>query len=151
MGRGATSSRAGADALAALGRWQRQCAGPSSGSRPTQPADAPGRACRAPAALLAPRLPKKFDGSHRGFAFLEFTTKQEAANALQGVGGTHLYGRRLVVEYSQADDEAAGAAGGGDLDAARAKTAAKYASAADGDLTADAPAVQRSKRMRRNL
>jgi RNA recognition motif-containing protein len=47
------------------------------------------------------RLPKKFDGNHRGFAFLEFTTKQEAQNALEGVGGTHLYGRRLVVEYAQ--------------------------------------------------
>ena len=46
------------------------------------------------------RLPKKFDGSHRGFAFVEFVTKQEAGNAMEGVGGTHLYGRRLVVEYA---------------------------------------------------
>lgn len=39
--------------------------------------------------LKSARLPKKFDGSHRGFAFVEFTTKQEAKNALEGewVGG----------------------------------------------------------------
>lgn len=43
------------------------------------------------------RLPKKFDGAHRGFAFVEFVSKQEAAKALQvwacGAGrpalGTH--------------------------------------------------------------
>jgi multiple RNA-binding domain-containing protein 1 len=40
------------------------------------------------------RLPKKFDGGHRGFAFLEFATAQEARAAAEGVSGTHLYGRR---------------------------------------------------------
>jgi multiple RNA-binding domain-containing protein 1 len=100
------------------------------------------------------RLPKKFDGNHRGFAFLEFTTKQEAANALDGVGGTHLYGRRLVVEYAQADAEGLTAAGElTDLQQARAKTAAKFfgsdGRAGDGeDAAADAPA---RKRMKRNL
>lgn len=34
--------------------------------------------------LKSCRLPKKFDGSHRGFAFVEFVTKQEARNALEG-------------------------------------------------------------------
>lgn len=90
-----------------------------------------------------PRLPKKFDGHHRGFAFLEFTTKQEAANALEGVGGTHLYGRRLVVEYAAADDEGAG------LDELRAKTAAKYAAGEAAD--ADAGGGPAPKRMRKNL
>lgn len=85
-------------------------------------------------------MPKKFDGNHRGFAFLEFTTKQEAANALDGVGGTHLYGRRLVVEYAEADDE--GQAG---LNELRAKTAAKFAGGDDGE-EAHAP-----KRMKRTL
>jgi RNA recognition motif-containing protein len=41
------------------------------------------------------RLPKKF-GNHRGFAFVEYVTKQEAANALQALSSTHLYGRHLV-------------------------------------------------------
>ncbi|GIM08321.1 hypothetical protein Vretimale_12361 [Volvox reticuliferus] len=67
--------------------------------------------------LKSCRLPKKFDGSHRGFAFVEFVTKQEARNALEGVGGTHLYGRRLVVEYAREDDT---------LDDIRNKTAAKF-------------------------
>lgn len=35
-------------------------------------------------------------GSHRGFAFVEFVTKQEAQNALQALSSTHLYGRHLV-------------------------------------------------------
>ncbi|GLI68102.1 hypothetical protein VaNZ11_012428 [Volvox africanus] len=67
--------------------------------------------------LKSCRLPKKFDGSHRGFAFVEFVTKQEAQNALEGVGGTHLYGRRLVVEYAREEDT---------LDDIRNKTAAKF-------------------------
>ena len=44
------------------------------------------------------RLPMKF-GSHRGFAFVEFVTKQEAQNALQALSSTHLYGRHLVNYY----------------------------------------------------
>lgn len=34
--------------------------------------------------LKSCRLPKKFDGSHRGFAFVEYVTKQEARNAMEG-------------------------------------------------------------------
>lgn len=41
------------------------------------------------------RLPKKL-GNHRGFAFVEFVTKQEAQNALKALSNTHLYGRHLV-------------------------------------------------------
>jgi hypothetical protein len=37
--------------------------------------------------LKSCRLPKKFDGSHRGFAFVEFVTRQEARNALEGRRG----------------------------------------------------------------
>ncbi|GAB2284110.1 hypothetical protein Dimus_018581 [Dionaea muscipula] len=43
------------------------------------------------------RLPKKH-GNHRGFAFVEFMTKQEAQNALQALSNTHLYSRHLVLE-----------------------------------------------------
>ena len=32
----------------------------------------------------------------RGFAFVDFATKQEAKAAVEAVAGTHLYGRRLV-------------------------------------------------------
>lgn len=52
------------------------------------------------------RLPKKFDGTHRGFAFCEFVTSQEAQNAMTTLSRTHLYGRHLVLEWaSAADDE----------------------------------------------
>ena len=47
------------------------------------------------------RLPKKFDGSHRGFAFVEFLTAQEAGNAFVALGSTHLYGKRLVLEWAE--------------------------------------------------
>ena len=46
------------------------------------------------------RLPKKFDGSHRGFAFVEFVSKQEAAKALAALQSTPLYGRHIVVSYA---------------------------------------------------
>jgi len=46
------------------------------------------------------RLPKKVDGSGRGFCFVEYATPQETARATALVQGTHFYGRKLVVEYS---------------------------------------------------
>jgi RNA recognition motif-containing protein len=50
------------------------------------------------------RLPKKFDGSKRGFAFVEFANKGEARKAVQSVHGTHLYGRRLLLEYAKEEE-----------------------------------------------
>ncbi|KAJ0488990.1 putative RNA recognition motif domain, nucleotide-binding alpha-beta plait domain superfamily [Helianthus annuus] len=41
------------------------------------------------------RLPTRF-GKHRGFAFVEYVTKQETKNALQALSNTNLYGRHLV-------------------------------------------------------
>lgn len=64
------------------------------------------------------RIPKKFDGTHRGFAFIEFVTKQEAENAKDGISGAHLYGRRLVIEYAKDDD--------GSLEGLRAKTSNQF-------------------------
>jgi multiple RNA-binding domain-containing protein 1 len=49
---------------------------------------------------------------------VDFLTKQEARQAAEAVAGTHLYGRRLVVEWAEA-----GEAG---LDELRAKTAARF-------------------------
>ena len=46
------------------------------------------------------RLPKKFDGTHRGFAFCEFVTNKEAQNAMTTLSRTHLYGRHLVLEWA---------------------------------------------------
>jgi len=51
-------------------------------------------------------LPKKFGGGHRGFAFAEFTTKQEAKNAFDSLSiSAHFYGRRLVFEYAKQDQK----------------------------------------------
>eukprot|EP00951_Prasinocladus_malaysianus_P042297 scaffold510594_cov24-Prasinocladus_malaysianus.AAC.1 len=73
--------------------------------------------------LKSLRLPKKFDGSHRGFAFAEFATQQEAQSAIDTLSGTHLYGRRLVVERAKEADG---------LEDLREKTAAKFSRHADG-------------------
>lgn len=51
------------------------------------------------------RIPKKFDNTHRGFAFIDFLTKQEAANAYESLHATHLYGRHLVLEWAKEEDE----------------------------------------------
>jgi multiple RNA-binding domain-containing protein 1 len=53
--------------------------------------------------LKTVRLPKKFDGGHRGFAFVHFTAAKEAQNAMKTLANTHLYGRHLVIEW--ADDK----------------------------------------------
>lgn len=74
------------------------------------------------------RLPKKFDGSHRGFAFVEFLTSQESQNAMKALSSTHLYGRHLVLEW--ADDKE-------DIDALRDR--AKRDSHHVGEIKATSP------------
>ncbi|KAL3922959.1 MAG: hypothetical protein SGPRY_004375 [Prymnesium sp.] len=49
------------------------------------------------------RLPKKVEGSHRGFAFVEFGSKGEAVKAMSMLQSTHFYGRHLVLEYAKAE------------------------------------------------
>jgi multiple RNA-binding domain-containing protein 1 len=51
------------------------------------------------------RLPKKFDGSHRGFAFVEFLTSKEAVAAMNALARTHLYGRHLVLEWASDEED----------------------------------------------
>jgi multiple RNA-binding domain-containing protein 1 len=53
--------------------------------------------------LRAVRVPKKFGNSSRGFAFAEFVTPREAENALNSLRDTHLLGRRLVLDYAEAE------------------------------------------------
>ncbi|XP_029916558.1 putative RNA-binding protein 19 [Myripristis murdjan] len=57
--------------------------------------------------LKTVRLPKKAAGSgnHRGFGFVDFLTKQDAKKAFAALcHSTHLYGRRLVLEWAEAEE-----------------------------------------------
>ena len=48
------------------------------------------------------RLPKKVNSkNHRGFGFVEFATKEEARLAFKELASTHLYGRKVVIEYAK--------------------------------------------------
>jgi multiple RNA-binding domain-containing protein 1 len=48
------------------------------------------------------RLPKKPDGTHRGFAFIVLDTYENVEKAIEYFGSsTHLYGRRLVLEKAK--------------------------------------------------
>ncbi|KAG4954373.1 hypothetical protein JHK87_039967 [Glycine soja] len=68
------------------------------------------------------RLPMKF-GSHRGFAFVEYVTQQEAKNAREALASTHLYGRHLLIEHAKEDET---------LEELRAKTAAQFSDEQNG-------------------
>ncbi|KAK0631799.1 hypothetical protein B0T14DRAFT_468014 [Immersiella caudata] len=54
--------------------------------------------------LVALRIPKKFNNTSRGFAFAEFSTAKEALNALNSLKDTHLLGRRLVIDFAEAEE-----------------------------------------------
>jgi multiple RNA-binding domain-containing protein 1 len=72
------------------------------------------------------RLPRKFDGNHRGFAFVDFLTAGEAENALKVLKHTHFYGRHLVIAPAK-DDES--------LETLRLKTAKHFDALRDGTKT----------------
>lgn len=55
--------------------------------------------------LKSVRVPKKFDKSARGFAFVEFLLPKEAENAMDQLQGVHLLGRRLVMQYAEQESE----------------------------------------------
>ncbi|EEB14728.1 RNA binding motif protein, putative [Pediculus humanus corporis] len=70
--------------------------------------------------IKAIRLPKKLvgSGSHRGFCFVEYNTVQDAKRAFNSLSqSTHLYGRRLVLEWAAVDD---------DIENLRIKTAEQF-------------------------
>ncbi|KAK4347679.1 hypothetical protein RND71_034018 [Anisodus tanguticus] len=71
------------------------------------------------------RLPMRF-GNHRGFAFVEFVTKQEAKNAIEALSNTHLYGRHLVLERAKEGES---------LEELRARTAAQFSTEQNGFQT----------------
>lgn len=53
--------------------------------------------------MILPQVGSK--DSHRGFAFVDFCSLAEARRAFDSlVHSTHLYGRRLVLEWADDDD-----------------------------------------------
>jgi multiple RNA-binding domain-containing protein 1 len=54
------------------------------------------------------RIPKKMGGEHRGFAFVEFASAQEANTAMTALSSTHMYGRHLVLEWAKEEDDMEG-------------------------------------------
>ncbi|XP_064424330.1 probable RNA-binding protein 19 isoform X2 [Latimeria chalumnae] len=82
--------------------------------------------------LKTVRLPKKMSGtgSHRGFGFVDFITKHDAKKAFKALcHSTHLYGRRLVLEWADSEET---------VEALRRKTAEHFH---------DAPKKKRSEVM----
>uniref|UniRef100_A0A8C9TAE6 RNA binding motif protein 19 n=1 Tax=Scleropages formosus TaxID=113540 RepID=A0A8C9TAE6_SCLFO len=70
--------------------------------------------------LKSVRLPKKVSGTgaHRGFCFVDFLTKQDAKKAFGSLcHSTHLYGRRLVLEWADSEET---------IEALRRKTAERF-------------------------
>ncbi|KAG8037374.1 hypothetical protein G9C98_005584 [Cotesia typhae] len=70
--------------------------------------------------LKAVRLPKKMvgHGNHRGFGFVEYYTKSDAKKAFKALcQSTHLYGRRLALEWAQTEE---------DIDTIRKRTAKHF-------------------------
>jgi multiple RNA-binding domain-containing protein 1 len=59
--------------------------------------------------IKALRLPKKMvpgAEEHRGFGFVDFCNKSDAKNAFEALHySTHLYGRRLVLEWADTDED----------------------------------------------
>ena len=101
------------------------------------------RSCR------VPRKAAALDGSHRGYAFVDLASHGEARAALAGLAGTHLYGRRLALQWAEEDAPDAAAPGGMDAlterSARRSRAEASSAAGADGDRPAAA-----AKRLRGN-
>jgi RNA recognition motif-containing protein len=52
-------------------------------------------------------------GQPRGFAFVEMTNRNEAANAISSLNGTELNGRALNVNEARPREERGGRSGGG--------------------------------------
>ena len=56
------------------------------------------------AQLKSVRLPKKANGKHRGFAFVDCVSHGEAKKAFEALSNAHLYGRHLVLQWSEEEE-----------------------------------------------
>ncbi|XP_023300738.2 probable RNA-binding protein 19 [Lucilia cuprina] len=79
--------------------------------------------------LRSIRLPKKMtpgEDCHRGFGFVDFVTKSDAKKAYDALSqSTHLYGRRIVLEWASTAEE--------DVDTLRKRAADDYNSSYQND------------------
>lgn len=55
--------------------------------------------------IKSARVPKKFDKSARGFAFVEYSSIKDSESAMNQLEGVHLLGRRLVMDYAEKEAE----------------------------------------------
>ena len=55
----------------------------------------------------------KFTGKSRGFAFIEFSTSEEANKAVEALNGAELDGRTITVNIARPREERSGGGGGG--------------------------------------
>jgi multiple RNA-binding domain-containing protein 1 len=53
--------------------------------------------------LRTVRVPKNISNRSKGFAFAEFVSAREAENAMSALQSTHLLGRKLVLQFAEAD------------------------------------------------
>lgn len=51
--------------------------------------------------LKSVRIPKKADGTSRGFGFVEYLSRREAEAAMSALSSSHLYGRHLVIQWAE--------------------------------------------------
>ncbi|KAH9906531.1 hypothetical protein F4778DRAFT_655142 [Xylariomycetidae sp. FL2044] len=53
--------------------------------------------------LKSVRIPKKYNSKSKGFAFADFVSPREAESAMEALKDTHLLGRRLILQYAEAE------------------------------------------------
>lgn len=56
--------------------------------------------------LKSVRIPKKHNGTGRGFAFCDFMSRSEAEAAMAALKHTHLLGRHLILQWSEEEEDA---------------------------------------------
>ena len=52
-------------------------------------------------ALKNVRVPERYDGRARGFAFVEYERASDASSARRALGAAHLYGRHPVIDWAE--------------------------------------------------
>ena len=99
------------------------------------------------ASVTRVRLPKKMDGSHRGYGFVDFSSGEEAREAIARLAHTHLYGRSLVLQFSDEREEGEGEGEGAEAGEERLKRQREKVRRQYEQSQSDMPAHKRSKKV----